>query len=134
MSTTNQLTQQEKEAYTILSELFLDTEHTQLELNHLTSSLRPLEIPVPTLEHMLRYDLFPILLPNLLSITGVWQGFDEDWLLQQVQARRSAAGSGWLKSGLDSVAWHSLGGWVRSSWDEVKGSLNEGSKCSNARK
>jgi hypothetical protein len=84
MPTTNLLTQQEKQAYTILSELFLDTEHTQLELNHLTSSLRPLGIPVLTLEHVLRYDLFPILSPNLLSIAGEWQGFDEDWLLQQV--------------------------------------------------
>jgi hypothetical protein len=113
MPTTNQLTQQEKRAYTILSELFLDTEHTQLELNYLTSSLRPLGIPVPTLEHMLRYDLFTTLSPNLLSIAGEWQGFDEDWLLQQMQARRSAAGSGWMKSGLDSLAWHSLGGSVR---------------------
>jgi hypothetical protein len=50
-----------------------------------------LGIPVSTLEHMLRYDLFPTLSPNLLSIAGEWQGIDEDWLLQQVQARMSAA-------------------------------------------
>jgi len=104
MSTTNQLTQQEKQACVILSELFLDTELTQLSLNHLTSSLRPLGIPVPTLEHILRYDLFPILLPNLLSIAGEWQGFDEVWLLRRVQARRSAGGSGWMKSGLGTRA------------------------------
>lgn len=126
---TNQLTQQEKQACIILSELFLDTELTQLALNHIISSLRPLGIPVPTLEHMLRYDVFPILSPNLLSITGEWQGVDEDWLLQGVQARRSAAGSGWVKGGVDFVAWHSLGGRIRSIWDNVKEGLNE----SNAR-
>jgi hypothetical protein len=126
---TNQLTQQEKQAYTILSELFLDTEHTQLELNYLTSSLRPLGIPVLTLEHMLYYDIFPILSPNLLSIAGEWQGFDEDWLLQQVQARRSGPGSGWMKSGVNSMAWLFLGGRVRSIWDKVKEGLNEGSKA-----
>jgi hypothetical protein len=54
----NQLPQQEKQAYIILSELFLDTEHTQLELNYLTSSLLPLRIPLPTLGHMLRYDSY----------------------------------------------------------------------------
>jgi len=124
MSTTNQLTQQERQAYILLSELFLDTEHTELELNYLTSSLRPLGIPVLTLEYMLRYDLFPILLPNRLSVAGVWQGFNEDWLLQQVQDRRSAASSGWLRSGVDSVAWLILGGMmVRPIWDKVKGGL-----------
>lgn len=35
------------------------------ELNHLTSSLCPLGISVQMSEHMLRYDLFPILSPNL---------------------------------------------------------------------
>jgi hypothetical protein len=129
MSTTDQLTQQEKQAYIILSELFLDTEHTELDFNYFTSSLRPLGIPVLTLEHMLRYDLFPILSPNLLSVAGVWDGFDKDWLLQQVQARRSAAGPGWIRSGFDSLAWLSLGLIVRPQWDKVKGGLNEGSNA-----
>jgi len=128
MFTTNKLTKQERQACTILSELFLDTEHTPLELNNLSSSLRPLGIPVSTLGHMLRYDLFPILLPNLFSITGEWQGINEDWLFQQVEARRSA-GSGWMKSGVDAVAWHSVGRGVRSNWDKVKERLNEGSNA-----
>ena len=124
MSTTNQLTQQEKQACTILSELFLDVEHTPLEINHISSSLRPLGIPVPKLEHMLRYDLFPILSLNLLSIGGAWQGIDENWLVQQVQARRSS-GSGFLRNAVDGIAWHSLSRGISSLWDKVKDRLNE---------
>jgi hypothetical protein len=103
VSTTNQLTQQEKQACVILSELFLGTELTQLGLNHLTPSLRPLEISVPTSKHILRYGLFPILSPNLLNIAGEWQGIDEDWVLLRVQARRSAGASEWMKS--ESSLW-----------------------------
>jgi hypothetical protein len=43
--------------------------------------------------------------------------------------RRSAASSGWVKSGVDYIAWHSLGGGVRSTWDKVKEGLNEVSNC-----
>jgi len=67
-------------------------------------ALRPLGIPETGPDFGARPSL------NLLSITGEWQGFDEDWLLRRVQARRSASGSGWIKSGVDFVAWHSLGG------------------------
>lgn len=129
MSTADQVTQQERQAYIILSELFLDTEHTPLELHYLSTSLRPLGIPAATLQHMLRHDLFPILYPNFLSIAGEWQGFDEDWLLQKVQDRRSGRGvARWMK--LDGVVWYLMGHMVQSLWDKVKEGLNDGSNAS----
>lgn len=112
----------------ILSELFLDMEYTQRELNIIASSLHPLGIPVSTLEHMFSYDLFPILYPNLMSVAGAWQAFDEEWLLQEVQARRSSGGSGYLKRAVDFVAWHSVGRIVVwPVWNKVKEILIEDS-------
>jgi hypothetical protein len=54
MSTADQLevTQQERQAYIILSELFLDIEHTPLELQRLSTSLRLLGIPAATLHQL----------------------------------------------------------------------------------
>ena len=88
--------------------------------------MRTLEIPVLTLEHILRYDVFPILFPNLLGVSGEWAGFDEDWLLQQVQTRRST-GSGWIQSAVDIMAWHSAGYMIWPLWNKVKERLNGGS-------
>ena len=79
MSTADQLTQQERQAYILLSDF---TELTPLHLKHLSTSLRPLGIPAATLQHMLRYDLFPILYPNPLSVAGEWQGFNGEWLIR----------------------------------------------------
>jgi hypothetical protein len=77
---------------------------------------------------MLRYDLFPILYPNLLSVAGVWQGFD-GWLLQNIQDRRSGV-AGWLKSQVGCVAWYLLGHYyVQPLWDKVKEGLNDGSNA-----
>lgn len=52
MSTADQVTQQERQAYIILSELFLDIEHTPLELQRLSTSLRLLGIPAATLHQL----------------------------------------------------------------------------------
>jgi len=122
MSTADQLTQQERRAYIILSDFFLDTEHTPEDLQYLSDSLRALGIPTATLHHMLRYDLFPILYPNFLSVAGVWSGFNEDWLLQNVQDRRSG-GAGWMKSLVDLMSRY----FVQPLWDKVKEGLNDGS-------
>lgn len=103
MSAISQLAETEKRAYIILSRLFLDTEMTLEEIDNIASSLRPLGIPTATLDKMLRRDLFSTLHPNLLGVTGVWEGFDENWFLQQVQDKRTTD-FGWAKNVSDSVA------------------------------
>lgn len=67
---------------------------------------------------MLRHDVFPILYSNLLSVAGVWEGFDEAWLLEQVETRR-ATERGWVKGLGESAVWLTVGRIVASLWDEV---------------
>ena len=126
MSTTNQLTEQEKRACVVLSDLFLDTELTEMHFNYMTSELRLLGFSVAALEEILRYDLFPALLPNLLCVAGEWAVFDEDWLLERVEAGRCR---GWVRSGVNFLVWYSLRRMVLSHWEVVKERLNDGSKA-----
>ena len=109
----------EGKAYIALSDLFLDT---VIDVDCVASALRPLHIPSSTLYDMLRYDLFPILYPNLISVAGVWDGFDEVWLLSRIEAKRTA-GLGWAQHLLHSVAWLALGRTVNSQWEQVKNKL-----------
>lgn len=118
MASNSLSTEPEKKACMILSRLFLDTEITSNEVEDIATSLCTLDISTATLSHMLRHDLFPILYPNLISTTGVWEGFDQDWLLDQVATR--AANPGWIKGMGDSVAWFTVGRMVVPSWDQVK--------------
>jgi hypothetical protein len=125
MSTRNPLTPQERQACILLSEIFLDTELTPWHIHGLASSLHPLAIPVSKLEQILRYDVFPTLYPNCLSVAGVWAGFDEEWLIGEVNARRSS-GFRWISSAVNAVAWHSIGAVaVRPTWVKVKEALDD---------
>ena len=110
------INEKERKAYIALSDLFLDT---VIDVDCVASALRPLHISTSTLYDMLRYDLFPILYPNLLGVAGVWDAFDEVWLLSQIEEQR-AGGPGWAQRFLHWVAWLTIGQAVSEPWDQVK--------------
>jgi hypothetical protein len=82
-------------------------------------------MPTPTLEHILRYDLLPILFQNLLTDWGGWCDFDEKWLLDEVErGRMTNPVLKTVRSVLGSVIWHSLGAIaLKPAWNEIKEKL-----------
>lgn len=116
------LTHHEKLACTALARLFLDTEKAPLELDSIAASLRPLDMSTDTLSQLLRYDVFPILYPNMLSVAGEWDGFDENWLLGRIEAHRRT-GHGWARGLADRARGGRLGGrWRRRGMPCRRGS------------
>lgn len=69
-----------------LSELFLDTDVSvgrQWRIERLAAS--PYE--VDEIEHILVDEVYPVCKYNLLSVAGVWDGFDLPWLEAQILKR-----------------------------------------------
>lgn len=125
------LTDAEKNACKILSDLFLDNELTSMEMNHMAKSLEELNLPLSILDSILRHDLFPILIYNLMCITGEWFGFDERILIEQVERQRKSP-PGILNGFGHYAAWLALGGMVTSSWNQIRARLQDiisGSCC-----
>ena len=89
-SSESTLSHEEQEACYVLSDLFRDTELTDADIAYIIRTLQSLDIPIPALYNILRYDLFPILYPNLLSVAGEWAGFDRAWLLESIKHARKA--------------------------------------------
>jgi len=85
---------------TLPSELFLDIRLGPHDHYLIARALRRLDLPIDTIEHMLRYEIFPVLWVNFLNITGEWGGWDEDWLVDRVEKWRENPGNllyrGWL--------------------------------------
>ena len=120
--TSTVLTDAEKNACLILADLFLDIEVTSNKLDYMARSLDKLNLPLSTLNKILRYDLFPILIYNLWSVAGEWMGFDEPSLIQQIEYQRMNP-PGILKGCARSAAWLALGGMVTLPWDQVKAKM-----------
>jgi hypothetical protein len=75
-----------------LSELWLDTELTERDLNHIASVMAGSKYSLGQLRDIYLYEVAPVLYTNLLNVAGEWAGFDEAWLFRRIkeEVRRSS--------------------------------------------
>lgn len=71
-----------------LSELFLDTELDELDRTRIAEVLSRSGYARAEIEAILYDEVYPILIWNLRSAAGVWDGFDQAWLEERILARR----------------------------------------------
>ena len=113
------LTPAERTCCTLLSELFLDIGLGPHNYFLIARWLRKLDLPIDSIEHMLRYEIFPVLWTNFLNITGEWAGWDEDWLVDQVEKWRENPGNffyrGWLW-----LWWRLFENGLMEDWNGIK--------------
>lgn len=63
-----------------MSDLFLDTETQPYIYPHIAREIIAAGLSLADAEAVFWNEVYPALWTNLLSITGVWDGFDPDWL------------------------------------------------------
>ena len=74
-----------KPVWLALSELWLDTELTELDINHIATKMVDSGYSLTELRVICDNEIAPVVYKNLLSpVGGVWSGFDETWLFQQI--------------------------------------------------
>ena len=87
-----------------LSGLYLDTE---VEAFHdaIAATLAASPFALDELHAMLMYDVHPVLFTNLMAPAGVWDGFDDTWLVERIRARGGRRRRGiahWFRSDIDA--------------------------------
>lgn len=69
-----------------LSELYLDTEVEHFH-DAIAATLAASPFDLDELHAMLIHDVHPVLFTNLMAPAGVWDAFDEAWLVERIRAR-----------------------------------------------
>lgn len=75
-----------------LSELWLDTQSTDADLNYIARTLAESDYCVEELEAIYRREVVPAVYPNALSVAGEWTGFDADELFGKCRQNHLRAG------------------------------------------
>jgi ornithine carbamoyltransferase len=76
-----------KSVWAALSDLWLDTELTDDDLQRIASVMKRSGYSVPQLRDIYLFEVAPIVFLNLLSVAGEWAGFDEEWLFAEATKR-----------------------------------------------
>ena len=76
-----------KPVWVALSEFYLDTELQDSDLRHIAVTFLDSPYTLDEVKAINKYEVFPILQANLLSVAGVWAGFDEEWLVDKITTR-----------------------------------------------
>src|SRR5262249_26873070 len=76
-----------KPVWAALSELWLDTELTEDDLQRIAGVLRASGHPIGVLWEIYLYEVAPVVFLNLLTVAGEWAGFDREWLFAEATKR-----------------------------------------------
>jgi hypothetical protein len=68
-----------------LSELFLDTELTEMTYRYVARVVLASGYTAAELRSILWNEVFPVLEPNLRSVAGVWDGYPREWLARHLE-------------------------------------------------
>ncbi len=74
-----------KQIWLVLSQLYLDTELDTTDFDTIISTLKQTTLSLDEIKNIDLYEVFPLLQTNLLSMAGVWDGFDEEWLYENCE-------------------------------------------------
>jgi len=68
------------------SDLFLDTEIEDYVFEFIARTISECGLSLSEAEEILWYEVYPVLEGNLRSVAGVWEGWPDSWLLQNLPA------------------------------------------------
>jgi len=76
-----------KPVWAALSELWLDTELEDDDLQRIAGVMKRSEYSINELRDIYLFEVAPVVFPNLLTVAGEWAGFDEEWLFAETTKR-----------------------------------------------
>ena len=78
-----------KAVWTAFSDLWLDTEISQMTLNYIAREMKSSGYSLAELKYIYQHEVAPVVYQNLLVVAGEWAGFDETWLHNKIQQNLS---------------------------------------------
>ncbi len=76
--------QERQPIWIALSDFYLDTELQANDFKHIASKIKESQYSLEEVKAINKTEVFPVLYANLLSVAGVWSGFEEQWLLAEI--------------------------------------------------
>ena len=107
-----------KSVWIALSDFYLDTEMQDYTFQHIARTIRASPYSLGEARQINQYEVFPVLYSNLLSVAGVWGGFNETWLIGEITASLNKRGR--FRSLRNRIT-YALHQWmIQEAWKELE--------------
>lgn len=77
--------EERKPIWIALSDFYLDTELQEFHFRHIAFKIIESPYSFEKVKEINKYEIFPVLQSNFLSVAGEWAGFNEEWLVNRIQ-------------------------------------------------
>ncbi|PRX53673.1 DUF7079 family protein [Flagellimonas meridianipacifica] len=117
--------EERKPIWIALSDFYLDTELQESDFIHIAHKIIESPYSFEKVREIDKYEVFPILQPNLMNVAGEWAGFDEEWLVNQIKeslSKRDMAKKIGIESSYLTLKWMCEKYWERLEkvYNEIK--------------
>lgn len=110
-----------------LSDLYLDTELDDFTLDHIATIIQESPYTLEEVRKIDRYEIFPLLQPNLNNIAGVWGAFESEWVVKECAQRRVKTKNLWYRS-YCNFYYFMFGGMHKQLWKDIKKRMHQKQK------
>jgi hypothetical protein len=76
--------EERKPIWIALSGFYLDTELQKSDIRNIAVKIISSPYSLEEVKEINKYEVFPVLQRNLLSVAGEWVGFQEEWLINNI--------------------------------------------------
>ncbi|MGB3150415.1 MAG: hypothetical protein WBB27_07095 [Maribacter sp.] len=77
--------EERKPIWIALSDFYLDTELQEATFRYIATKIAESPYSFKKVKEIDKYEIFPVLKNNLLSVAGEWAGFEEEWLVNRIK-------------------------------------------------
>ncbi len=113
-----------------LSDFYLDTELTDDTYRHIARKINESPFSLEEVKEIDRTEVFPVLYSNLLSVAGVWGGFQEEWLVSAIQKKKKNRNV--FSRFVHYLIYHSMKGMFKECWEQVQVQMQASSSSANS--
>lgn len=107
-----------------LSDFYVDNELSKTELDYIGDTFRESPYSLQEIRAIDRYEVFPLLQQNRLSVAGVWTGFKPEWVVEECAIREKKRKSWWYR--MYCNFYYSLfGGTHKQLWKDIEYRLRQ---------
>lgn len=115
-----------KKLWIALSEIYHDTEITEGALFSIAQTAKMENVSFKTLYRTNKEEVFPVLFKNLLSVAGVWTGFNQVWLVKKIT--KSINKNKWILKKYNAIKYILFSSLISTSMKRLELLFNENKK------